>query len=313
MDDASVLTLASSAFAVPGARGSNPLAWAGGSVSNHIGAMDSRSQFDASTQHFADGEGETDEEGEDMGDVDGEEREVSASVRALRPRRSWESEASRWSARVGGPGTASSMHGPVTPSDLRAGLWGQGGAGSVKTGRFSTEVDDEKKVEGAPIKNERSPPAVKPAISSEDGHSPVATENADNASQERAAALLDAPTSANVDPDATPCMPLASLPAEHRTPPSAQPQSPSTPNASIARAGDYFSTQSTPTRKRHDSDESGFDPSQHLGPKLGTEAGRGGMAATPYEECEADFQSIAATDAQTEVWHSAPTTPAAWD
>ncbi|KZT26960.1 hypothetical protein NEOLEDRAFT_1131449 [Neolentinus lepideus HHB14362 ss-1] len=96
-DDASVLTLASSAFGMPGARiGVNALVAAGlGRTGSTIGAgEDSISRFEVGTadslSHFV---------GDDL------DRDVNASVRALRPRSSrrgsWESEASEWSAKVG--------------------------------------------------------------------------------------------------------------------------------------------------------------------------------------------------------------------
>ncbi|TFK56096.1 hypothetical protein OE88DRAFT_1693003 [Heliocybe sulcata] len=97
-DDASLLTLASSAFGMPGARiGVNALMTAGGSTTGH--AEDSISRFEVGTvdslSHFV---------------GDDQDRDVDASVRALRPRSSrrgsWESEASEWSAKVGtGPGS----------------------------------------------------------------------------------------------------------------------------------------------------------------------------------------------------------------
>ncbi|KAL4241338.1 hypothetical protein ABKN59_000186 [Abortiporus biennis] len=142
MDDASLLTLASSAFGIPGGRtGLGALAFSGrGSV-----ADDSMSHFSGphglsdSTSHFllndVDGDDGDDRllesERDNYGDVD-------ASVRALRPRSSrrgsWESEASGWSARVPG-GT------PGTPSALRErSLWTNG---SYRTGARSVELDTE--------------------------------------------------------------------------------------------------------------------------------------------------------------------------
>ncbi|KAL1743327.1 hypothetical protein HDZ31DRAFT_41246 [Schizophyllum fasciatum] len=107
IDNASVFTLASSAYAIPGMRNGAALnAWssappsafgAGDSISN----MDSVAYLDAeSNSHWGIGE-----EGVD-------ERDFDASVRALRPRSSrrgsWESEVSRWSARIhSGVGTPS--------------------------------------------------------------------------------------------------------------------------------------------------------------------------------------------------------------
>ncbi|KAJ7507567.1 hypothetical protein B0H11DRAFT_2218403 [Mycena galericulata] len=92
LDNASVLTLASSAYAMPNRAGVNTPGWSsappsalGDSLSHFGGSI---TYMDAeSTSHYL------------LGDDD-----VDASVRALRPRSSrrgsWESEASRWSARV---------------------------------------------------------------------------------------------------------------------------------------------------------------------------------------------------------------------
>ncbi|KAK0467940.1 uncharacterized protein EV420DRAFT_1502030 [Desarmillaria tabescens] len=119
LDNASVLTLASSAYANTGFLRSPPSAL-GDSVS-HYGSIDveSRSEFV-------------------LGD-DVDERDVDASVRALRPRSSrrgsWESEVSKWSARI---------H-VGTPSLVRdRSLWT---ANSVRTGAFSADVDYEKSEE----------------------------------------------------------------------------------------------------------------------------------------------------------------------
>ncbi|TDL29301.1 hypothetical protein BD410DRAFT_779671 [Rickenella mellea] len=88
LDNASMLTLASSAFASPGAR----TVWnggAGGDSTSHLGGGDSVSHFPGDDALLA------------------EDRD--ASVRALRPRSSrrgsWDSEASGWSARVSGVGS----------------------------------------------------------------------------------------------------------------------------------------------------------------------------------------------------------------
>ncbi|KAG7445877.1 uncharacterized protein BT62DRAFT_1076296 [Guyanagaster necrorhizus] len=119
LDNASVLTLASSAYANTGFLRSPPSAL-GDSVS-HYGSIDveSRSEFV-------------------LGD-DVDERDVDASVRALRPRSSrrgsWESEVSKWSARI---------H-VGTPSLVRdRSLWT---ANSVRTGAFSADIEYEKSEE----------------------------------------------------------------------------------------------------------------------------------------------------------------------
>jgi len=113
MDNASVLTLASSAYAVPGARltmGSMGSA----TLSGLLGGGDSISHLGDS--FTADGEGEVMSQfvlgDDDRQDAD-VERDVDASVRALRPRSSrrgsWDSEVSGWSARILGTGGAISM------------------------------------------------------------------------------------------------------------------------------------------------------------------------------------------------------------
>ncbi|KAG2146633.1 hypothetical protein DEU56DRAFT_785560 [Suillus clintonianus] len=113
MDNASVLTLASSAYAISGARltmgsmGSTAL-------SGLIGGGDSISHLEDSFTGDAEGDvmsqfvlGDDDRQDVDV------ERDVDASVRALRPRSSrrgsWESEVSGWSARILGAGGAISM------------------------------------------------------------------------------------------------------------------------------------------------------------------------------------------------------------
>ncbi|KAI0307389.1 hypothetical protein B0F90DRAFT_1814145 [Multifurca ochricompacta] len=138
LDNASVLTLASSAFGIPGAR----MGILGGT--NDATSFTHFSQFGGSrlvaedrSSHFI--------LGDDL-DVEGD-RDVNASVRALRPRSSrrgsWESEASGWSARLGNGGTTGLSPGvpaPVREKSLRS--------LSVKTGQMSVggnenEDDDE--------------------------------------------------------------------------------------------------------------------------------------------------------------------------
>lgn len=125
LDNASVLTLASSAYAIPGMRAPNLQS---GNTSGR-GVGDSLSHFGGSIT-YADAESTSQYL---LGDDVLEERDVDASVRALRPRSSrrgsWESEASRWSARV--------QAGTGTPSLVRErSLWT---TNSVRTGRLSTE------------------------------------------------------------------------------------------------------------------------------------------------------------------------------
>ncbi|KAF7331932.1 hypothetical protein MKEN_00073500 [Mycena kentingensis (nom. inval.)] len=130
LDNASVLTLASSAYAMPMRAGVNTPGWSsappsalGDSLSHFGGSMYADAE---STSHYL------------LGDDD-----VDASVRALRPRSSrrgsWESEASRWSARVlqGGVGT------PSVARDGRS-LWT---ANSIREGALSVEDETDNKSE----------------------------------------------------------------------------------------------------------------------------------------------------------------------
>ena len=126
MDNASVLTLASSAFGIPGHLG---ITGYSSTAASARGGGDSISQFDGSMT-FPDVENTSIVIGEDDR-LD--ERDVDASVRALRPRSSrrgsWESEASGWSARF--------QQTPGTPSLAREkSVWT---ANSVKTGAFSAD------------------------------------------------------------------------------------------------------------------------------------------------------------------------------
>ncbi len=145
LDNASVLTLASSAFASPSRPGIlnyPPSATVGDSTSHYGGSI-----------AFPDGESTSNYL---LGDDERlEERDVDASVRALRPRSSrrgsWESEVSRWSARVQGAGT---------PSLLRdRALWT---SGSIRTGGLSIENG-----EITDIADERTPETAMREIESE--------------------------------------------------------------------------------------------------------------------------------------------------
>jgi len=120
LDNASVLTLASSAFGIPNRPTQNYTPSAIGDSASHYGGSVTFPDAE-STSHYVLGEDER-----------LEERDFDASVRALRPRSSrrgsWESEVSRWSARVQGTGT---------PSLVRErSLWT---SNSIRTGGFSTE------------------------------------------------------------------------------------------------------------------------------------------------------------------------------
>jgi len=134
-DNASVITLASSAFAIPGARmtmgsmGSTVLsgAFGGGDSISHLGGSAMGDNEGENLSQFVLGD-------DDRLDVDGE-RDADASLRALRPRSSrrgsWESEVSGWSARVLGTGAGIS-----TGSKS---LWTNN---SIKTGELLGLEDD---------------------------------------------------------------------------------------------------------------------------------------------------------------------------
>lgn len=120
MDNASMLTLASSAFGIPSRPGMTnyPSSAIGDSVS-HSGTSVVFPDGESTSHYVAD-------------DDRLDERDFDASVRALRPRSSrrgsWESEASRWSARI---------HSPGAPSLARErSLWT---TASLRTGGFSVE------------------------------------------------------------------------------------------------------------------------------------------------------------------------------
>ncbi|KAF7797539.1 hypothetical protein EIP86_008739 [Pleurotus ostreatoroseus] len=139
LDDASVLTLASSAFGIPGARiGVNALIGRASFADDSISHFSGTAGLGDSTSHFLLGEDD-----ERLLLEEERDRDVAASVRALRPRSSrrgsWESEASGWSARISSTGVGQSG----TSSVLRDRSLGTGG--SYRTGARSVDVlnDDE--------------------------------------------------------------------------------------------------------------------------------------------------------------------------
>ena len=147
-----MLTLASSAFGIPGAR----IGVLGGT--NDATSFSHFSQFGGSrlgaedrSSHFI--------LGDDL-DIEGD-RDVDASVRALRPRSSrrgsWESEASDWSASLGNGGTAGLCSGAPAGKSLRS--------LSVKTGQISAggnanEDDDDEPSDDAPSNEEPLEPST---------------------------------------------------------------------------------------------------------------------------------------------------------
>ena len=150
LDNASLLTLASSAFGIPGAR----IGVLGGT--NDTTSFSHFSQFGGSrmgaedrSSHIILGD-----------DLDGEGDHFDASVRALRPRSSrrgsWESEASDWSARVGNGVAVGLGPAAVKEKSFRS--------LSVKTGQMSLEVpgndDDESSLVDAHSNEETTSPST---------------------------------------------------------------------------------------------------------------------------------------------------------
>ncbi|KAI0254324.1 hypothetical protein BJV78DRAFT_1186961 [Lactifluus subvellereus] len=145
LDNASVLTLASSAFGIPGARigvlgGTNDAT--SFSLFSQFGGGGSRLGAEDRSSHIIMGD-----------DMDGEgDRDADASVRALRPRSSrrgsWESEASGWSAGLGNGITTGLT--PGTPAAKEKSFQSL----SITTGLMSVGVneneDDESSLADAP-------------------------------------------------------------------------------------------------------------------------------------------------------------------
>ena len=158
LDNASVLTLASSAFGIPGAR----IGVLGGT--NDTTSFSHFSQFGGSrlgaedrSSHIILG---------DELDVEGD-RDFDASVRALRPRSSrrgsWESEASDWSARLanGATGGSSPGHAAIKEKSFRS--------LSVKTGQLSLEVPGNEDDESSSVDAQSNEEPLDPSTPSGDG------------------------------------------------------------------------------------------------------------------------------------------------
>jgi hypothetical protein len=175
-DNASMLTLASSAFAVPGTRmgvgihgwnPSGPSPMGGDSISHFGGSIIGDGEGDMSSQYILGDDGRL--------DVDGD-RDVDASIRALRPRSSrrgsWGSEASDWSAQVGstdvGTSTGTPSRSVWTTNSNRT-----GGQLSVDNGGPNETLEGNESVDN-PVDH---PPEHTTPISSADPL-PVADDNA---------------------------------------------------------------------------------------------------------------------------------------
>ncbi|KAI0003021.1 hypothetical protein BJV74DRAFT_881971 [Russula compacta] len=202
LDNASVLTLASSAFGIPGSR----MGVLGGT--NDATSFSHVSQFGGSrigaedrSSHIILGD-----------DLDVEvDRDFDASVRALRPRSSrrgsWESEASGWSARLGNGITTGSCLGAsaaVKEKSLQS--------LSVKTGQMSVEVppgneDDESSL--VYVHSNEEPP--NPPVSSGDStHRPSSPHGG-------SASSLSLPPTSETEEDSVHQLPTPTPEPEHPT------------------------------------------------------------------------------------------------
>ncbi|KAI0320259.1 hypothetical protein OF83DRAFT_1290621 [Amylostereum chailletii] len=285
LDNASVLTLASYAFGIPGSRpvgdttSISQLSHFGGS---RVGVEDRSSHFGL---------------GEDL-DVD---KDWDASVRALRPRSSrrssWESEASGWSAKWG---NGSTMGIPSTPSALRdRSIW----TSSIKTGQLSTEnADDDDDCTSAS-------PETKDA-------SPISSPIEDERASAQGASIQVTPsvsTDSNDEPKDT-------LPTPKVCPATlVQPPTPSTPGSGIEAS---VVPAYPPENKSEGVPADGSAKTPEGSPADSSEAETNTGAKKPFhlpfdEELRnlepplaspGDAQSMATSEAN-DVWHSAPSTP----
>lgn len=274
-DDASLFTLASSAFGIPGARtamlngGADSM-----SVSHQSHFASSRILGEDRSLHFAlDNDGDRDTDAGHLGDGDmdldgGAEREVDASVRALRPRSSrrgsWESEASGWSARVPGgtSGAASSLMGlrPGTPSAWRdRSLWT---GTSVRTGGWLSDQMDAGDVSMDPQSKDEGGAAESDGSSS----------NSEAKSEDGTHEGEPSPISSSGHPPNATTEDKADVPPESTDAPA--------PLSALAK---QEKKDATPTRIE--------------------------MPAAIAHGDEHEAHSAAGTDGLTDVWHSAPSTP----
>ncbi|KAH9978025.1 hypothetical protein BGW80DRAFT_788969 [Lactifluus volemus] len=138
LDNASVLTLASSAFGIPGAR----MGLLGGT--NDATSFSHFSHFGGGSRLGAEDRSSHIIMGDDL-DVEGGDRDANASVRALRPRSSrrgsWESEASGWSASLGNGLVAPGTPVAIKEKSLRS--------LSITTGHISGGVNENEDQESA--------------------------------------------------------------------------------------------------------------------------------------------------------------------
>ncbi|KAI0723399.1 hypothetical protein C8Q76DRAFT_615121 [Earliella scabrosa] len=308
-DDASVLTLASSAFGLPGARiGAAAIALSGRASiaddsisqwSNAVGLTDS-------TSHFM------------MNDLE-EERydpDVDASVRALRPRSSrrgsWDSTVSGWSANVaigGGVGAPS-------PGGMRSkSLWT---SGSLVTGGLSTdeiledgfpgmeeeEGDGRNDAEGDSTTGQRSDTASS-ALTDGQGKSSITVEPAsDSDMQTPPAATADAQASLLSLPGSKAGVPIDKASTVTLPGSKAASEVPSPDHASVR---EHRSGASSPTKNESDSAELGATTAPiHPGDKTEETEARDSGRRGSTQSAPLSPSSTAHSE-----YMSAPSTPAA--
>ncbi|KIY72881.1 hypothetical protein CYLTODRAFT_440195 [Cylindrobasidium torrendii FP15055 ss-10] len=179
LDNASMLTLASSAYAHPSLRPGAITPGTGSAPPSALGPTDAYSQYGGSesASQFP------------LGDDGLDERDVDASVRALRPRSSrrgsWESEVSRWSARIqlGSPSLARERS-----------LWT---SNSVRTGALSDmemfDNDKDGSAMGTEVELDEPVDAPEPTPKSEALAIPVIVERHESAETVRSAIELALP------------------------------------------------------------------------------------------------------------------------
>lgn len=278
LDDASVLTLASSAFGIPGARlGVGVLGGRRSVADDSISHFSGAAGVGDSTSHFLLGELDADDERLLEGDRDGD---VAASLRALRPRSSrrgsWESEASGWSAHIGN-GTGP----PGTPSALRdRSVWT---TGSLRTGTRSVNLTEEE------VSPDKSANGHVDEVSSPTGKTD-ASHDAEGAA--------NGPSAVCGEEDV-------------KTPPANGVQS--TPSSSTSTSNGDATGTSTPKREKSiDTPKLSSLTLEDMPPVLEHDGEHESDSSLPTPN-QADRNSVftTTTDAPTDVFVSAPSTPAA--
>lgn len=274
-----MLTLASSAFGMPNARiGVNALVAAGRTGSTIGAGEDSVSRFEVGTvdsfSHFV---------GDDL------DRDVDASVRALRPRSSrrgsWESEASEWSARVGtGPGSMLRDRSFRTSYSVRTGALVSGeNDGEEET--IDEDVDDEVEEGETPESSARAGTSVADDVTADSAteeHLYQPMDGDKGKEKEETVAESDGSTPQHEAKEITPSPSLS--PAQGQEPET-------TPKGEDKK--DYFEAADATSATQH------LQIPGQTPPKV----------ATPRSGVYDDAHSVAPSENTTDVWVSAPSTP----